>query len=129
MGSLFKASGLSPKTELILLECVFGPFEKPDKPQTLIPPEHLKIKAKGGPLIMGNHKHNTSGYKGVVYRKKLKLWQAQIYYDGKNHALGLYDTPEEGSRAYLEGLKIKHKTQLKKIEIEDGHPKSREINK
>lgn len=35
--------------------------------------------------------HNTSGYKGVVWNKKLNKWQAQIQIAKKNRNLGCFD--------------------------------------
>lgn len=43
---------------------------------------------------------NTSGYKGVVWHKKLEKWQAQIQRTKKNTHLGYFDTPEEAAYAY-----------------------------
>lgn len=54
--------------------------------------------------MTGNYR-NTSGYRGV-YKKRNK-WRASIYSDGKAHALGSYDTPEEANeavQAFLKGL-------------------------
>ena len=45
-------------------------------------------------------KNNTSGYKGVRWRKHLKKWCAEIRYMKKKMHLGLYTTPEEASEAY-----------------------------
>lgn len=44
---------------------------------------------------------NTSGFKGVSWSKKCKLWQAQITKNRKNYHLGFYDTPENAHLAYL----------------------------
>ena len=53
-------------------------------------------------------KNNTSGFKGVSYRKKgpdminewSRPWQAYINYDKKRHHLGMFATAEEAARAY-----------------------------
>jgi len=53
-------------------------------------------------------KNNTSGFKGVSYRKKgpdminewSRPWQAYINYDKKRHYLGTFATAEEAARAY-----------------------------
>jgi hypothetical protein len=45
-------------------------------------------------------KNNKSGYKGVIWKKKNKKWQATITYMNKIIYLGLYTTPEEASEAY-----------------------------
>lgn len=46
------------------------------------------------------NKNNTSGYKGVFWRKDRKRWCAEIHAHGKNRHLGHYDTPEEAHVAY-----------------------------
>jgi len=45
-------------------------------------------------------KDNTSDFRGVSFHKASGKWQAQIYVNGKNNHLGLYDTPEEAAAAY-----------------------------
>ena len=41
------------------------------------------------------NKNNTSGYKGVSFNARLKLWKASICLEGKRIHLGCYKTPEE----------------------------------
>jgi hypothetical protein len=41
---------------------------------------------------------NTSGYKGV--HKSKDKWQAMIWYNGKNHGLGSFNTAKEAAIAY-----------------------------
>lgn len=53
----------------------------------------------------GIRKTNTSGYKGVSYWRKSKKWAAQIYLQGKNTLLGLFDTPEMAAEAYASAAK------------------------
>lgn len=43
---------------------------------------------------------NTSGYKGVRYRKRDNVWEAQISFNGKYQYLGRYTTPEEAYKIY-----------------------------
>ena len=45
-------------------------------------------------------KNNTSGYKGVGYRKDSKLFEARIRVNKKKIHLGYYKTAVEGARAY-----------------------------
>jgi hypothetical protein len=53
----------------------------------------------------GPQKNNTSGYKGVSYKKpskswKAQKWRAQINCRGESICIGYFDTPEEAARAY-----------------------------
>ena len=43
---------------------------------------------------------NTSGYKGVCFRKNVGKWDAQIVVDGKSKHLGRFLSAEEASEAY-----------------------------
>jgi hypothetical protein len=43
---------------------------------------------------------NTSGFKGVTYRKDRKVWWAQIFHDGHWEFLGSYKSPEDAAKAY-----------------------------
>lgn len=47
----------------------------------------------------GNH-NNTSGYKGVVWRKSSRKWVAQIGVNGKKVGLGYFDDPQKAYEAY-----------------------------
>ena len=46
------------------------------------------------------NKNNTSGYKGVSYRKKHKVYRATINYNDKQIYLGTYKTKEQAALAY-----------------------------
>ena len=51
----------------------------------------------------GLDKDNTSGYKGVTFKKdkpRNKPWQAQINYKGKHYSIGYFATKEEAAKAY-----------------------------
>lgn len=54
---------------------------------------------------MGIRSDNTSGYKGVSWRKQDSKWWAQIMIDGHTRSLGIYDSPEAAALAYSEGAK------------------------
>lgn len=43
---------------------------------------------------------NTSGFKGVTWRRRERKWAAQIRVDGKNMYLGHFDSPEAAHAAY-----------------------------
>jgi hypothetical protein len=45
-------------------------------------------------------KRNTSGYRGVTWRKDLSKWKATIQKDGKLIHLGYFDDKHEAARAY-----------------------------
>jgi len=42
---------------------------------------------------------NTSGFPGVSWHKQAKKWRAYICIQGRNHGLGLYDTPLDAALA------------------------------
>lgn len=48
----------------------------------------------------GRRLDNTSGYRGVWYRKDRKVWAAEIKKDGKKYSLGCYKTAQEAAIAY-----------------------------
>jgi len=51
---------------------------------------------------------NTSGYKGVNLHKHPNQWRARIRHDGKYIHIGIFDTPEEAHRAYMqEDIKLR----------------------
>ena len=52
------------------------------------------------------HKDNTSGFKGVSFRKGLKKpWRAAVQTVNKYYHVGYFSTPEEASDAYLKKAK------------------------
>lgn len=44
--------------------------------------------------------NNTSGYKGVGYSRREKLWHARIQCGGKRYSLGLHESSEMAALAY-----------------------------
>lgn len=55
---------------------------------------------------MGNScmkSNNTSGYKGVTYRKDTGKWQASVMVNGKHISLGSHATKEDAYEAYKTG--------------------------
>jgi hypothetical protein len=53
-------------------------------------------------------KNNTSGFKGVSWNPKRKLWQATIKYEGSNKNLGSFATREKASLAYNRAALLFH---------------------
>ena len=45
--------------------------------------------------------HNTSGLKGVTWKKDTKKWAAQLQYNGKKIWLGVYDDKHDAHQAYM----------------------------
>lgn len=41
-----------------------------------------------------------SGFKGATFHRGVGRWQAQLKTNGKNHYLGLFDTPQAANAAY-----------------------------
>lgn len=52
---------------------------------------------------------NTSGFKGVTFRKERSKWRARIRINGKLTHLGLFDSPEEAALVYDMAAKKFHK--------------------
>ncbi|MDR6555431.1 AP2 domain-containing protein [Paenibacillus qinlingensis] len=46
---------------------------------------------------------NKTGYRGVYYHRKKRIWQASIRVEGKNISLGYFKNPEEASKARMDG--------------------------
>ena len=49
---------------------------------------------------IGRQSNNTSGFKGVSWHKKNRLWHARIKIGGKCKSLGYFRTPEAAHAAY-----------------------------
>lgn len=52
--------------------------------------------------------NNTTGYKGVTYHKRDRLYQSSIKIKGKRQYLGWFKTAEEAANAYNKASKILH---------------------
>ena len=67
----------------------------------------IATKSQNG-FNRGKNRNNTSGFKGVSWKRHVRKWVAQIHVGGKNHYLGLFGSPEEASAAYADAAKIHH---------------------
>jgi hypothetical protein len=46
-------------------------------------------------------RNNTSGYRGVSFKKRISKFHAQIFVNKKYNSLGYFDSAEEAHKAYL----------------------------
>lgn len=59
-------------------------------------PSHLKLVTRGeNQQNTGMPKSNTSGHKGVYWKKKLRKWAAQVAHEGVQMHLGYFDSAAE----------------------------------
>ncbi len=56
----------------------------------------------------GARRDNKSGYKGVYFNKRERVWNARIGYLGKGIDLGRFKLPEDAAKAYNEAAKKYH---------------------
>jgi len=47
------------------------------------------------------HSNNRSGFKGISWHKRDRVWNASIWVNGKTVHLGTFDTPERAWVAYV----------------------------
>jgi hypothetical protein len=50
---------------------------------------------------VGLMRTNTSGFKGAMWHKRIRRWQAMICVNRQKFHLGYHDTPEEAHAAYM----------------------------
>lgn len=53
--------------------------------------------------------NNSSGFKGVCWDKNNKKWTAYIMANGKNHYLGLFNTPQQAHAERIKKADLLHK--------------------
>lgn len=54
-------------------------------------------------------KDNSSGVKGVSFRKDVNKWRAEIQAGGRRKRLGVFNTFKEAAEAYKSAAKVLHK--------------------
>jgi hypothetical protein len=68
--------------------------------------ENLRICTRSqNAMNTGIGQRNTTGYKGITFRKSVNKWQAQIKILGNLRNLGYFSAPEEAARAYDKAAK------------------------
>lgn len=50
--------------------------------------------------------NNTTGYKGIRFHKKTKLWQATIKHNGRTISLRYHKTKEDAYKAYCDASRL-----------------------
>lgn len=64
-------------------------------------PDNLRLANKStNAMNRGKQANNSSGFKGVSFRKDRNKWLAKITKDGKAHHLGLFESKEKAALAY-----------------------------
>lgn len=56
----------------------------------------------------GPYRHNASGLPGAHWIEKRGKWSSLLYYDGKQHRLGYFETAIEASAAYIQAKRLRH---------------------
>ena len=56
------------------------------------------------PILKSSGKDGASKYEGVFFKKAKNKWEAQIYVDGKNHYIGIYDNEEDAAIDYARAV-------------------------
>lgn len=65
--------------------------------------ENLRVCTQSqNSMNRGNRSDNTTGYKGVYYKKRDGKFVAQIKNDGIKQHIGRFDTAEDANKAYCE---------------------------
>lgn len=72
-------------------------------------PDNLRLANKStNGMNRGKQSNNSSGFKGVSFRKDRNKWLAKITKDGKAHHLGLFDSKEKAALAYRQAASEIH---------------------
>lgn len=65
---------------------------------------NLRTLARSQNMRNCMQRNNTSGYRGVSWHTQRNKWTARAKIGGIYKSLGLYDTPEEASKAYQDTI-------------------------
>ena len=69
-------------------------------------PCNLRIATRSGNRYNSkNQRNNTSGYRGVSWKKETKKWQVSVQMNGRRKHLGYFEGLEEAARVFDEHLK------------------------
>lgn len=72
-------------------------------------PTNLRIATKStNAMNRGKQSNNSSGYKGVSFRKDIRKWLAKITKEGKAFHIGTFNTKEEAALAYCQAASEIH---------------------
>ena len=72
-------------------------------------PDNLRLANKStNGMNRGKQANNSSGFKGVSFRKDRNKWLAKITKDGKAQHLGLFDSKEKAALAYRQAASEIH---------------------
>lgn len=68
----------------------------------------LASRSQNNQNVKSCRSDNKSGYLGVSFHKQMSKWCARIKIGTVYKHLGLFNTPEEASNAYIEAKRLKH---------------------
>lgn len=72
-------------------------------------PDNLRLANKStNGMNRGKQANNSSGFKGVSFRKDRNKWLAKITKDGKAHHLGLFESKEKAALSYRQAASEIH---------------------
>lgn len=115
--------GLTPDDEEQVFHKNRDPFDfRKSNLVTLLPNDLKKLRA--------TNKNNTSGYKGVFFRKDNGRYRSIIQYNRKRYELGNFKSPEEAAREYdryarkfYGELAYVNFPEIKELQLKFFHPK------
>jgi hypothetical protein len=93
-----------------LVACAYLGLDLEDKKQIVdhIDGDRLNNDISNLRIVTKQQNGFNTKARGCSWHKQAKKWRARIMLDGKEIALGLFDTEEEARQAYLRGKEIHH---------------------